>query len=121
MAGERIQISGLLRSELHWGPPNFGEEPSTDSRFVAWVVQLDKPVPVRGKVNVSGKNVANILEFGISVDLGSSARDELRVLDGQMALITGKLWAATTQGDVRPGVINATSVERSVGYRCKFE
>ncbi|MBI3678480.1 MAG: hypothetical protein HY243_17875 [Proteobacteria bacterium] len=38
-------ISGILKSSMEYGPPNFGEL-KTDPKVWIWVVRLDVPVPV---------------------------------------------------------------------------
>lgn len=47
---EALRLTGRLRMERHWGPPGFGENPKTDSRFVAWILELPRPVAVRTHV-----------------------------------------------------------------------
>ena len=39
-----VALFGTLLREVHWGRPNYGENPETDSRFRAWILVVDKPV-----------------------------------------------------------------------------
>lgn len=38
------RLSGYVIQEREWGPPNFGEDPKTDSRFTATLIKLDTPL-----------------------------------------------------------------------------
>lgn len=42
-----VELSGVIRDENGWGPPNYGEDPETDEKVVYPVLVLDKPVNVR--------------------------------------------------------------------------
>src|SRR5262249_1125480 len=43
-----VRLRGTVELELQYGPPNYGENPETDSRGLIAVLQLDKPVSVLG-------------------------------------------------------------------------
>jgi hypothetical protein len=43
---DAMKVTGTLRLEEHWGPPNFGEQPATDAKYHFWVVKLDFPLTV---------------------------------------------------------------------------
>ncbi len=38
------KLSGYVLTEREWGPPNFGEDPKTDSTFTATLIKLDTPL-----------------------------------------------------------------------------
>jgi hypothetical protein len=99
--GEAIEFSGILHHEERWGPPNFGENPETDSKFTAWIVSVGTPIPVQGGAEFDGKTLHAISEIQIIVP-PFTFRQVLQSLDGKMVVVTGELWNATVQGDVRP-------------------
>jgi hypothetical protein len=39
-----VKLSGYVITEHEWGPPNFGENPKTDSTFTATLIKLDQPL-----------------------------------------------------------------------------
>ena len=46
-------LTGVVKFERHYGPPNFGETPQTDSVLTVPVLVLDTPVTVEGSANPS--------------------------------------------------------------------
>lgn len=95
-SGVEIVVGGVLHSEKHWGPPNYGETKNIDSTFIAWIISRSEPVNFNG----------NILKR-IQIPHHDAT---LKNLDGQNVLIVGQVWKASTPGDVTPLVISATSV-----------
>jgi hypothetical protein len=43
-----VTLTGTVRLEQHFGPPNFGENPRTDQRVQVAILVLDAPVDVEG-------------------------------------------------------------------------
>src|SRR6266478_2042272 len=41
-----VTLTGVVTHQVEWGPPGFGENPRTDSSFVAWILNLDFSIPV---------------------------------------------------------------------------
>jgi hypothetical protein len=41
-----VTLTGVLTKRPEWGPPGFGENPKTDSRWVAWILKLDYATPI---------------------------------------------------------------------------
>ena len=108
--GETVELSGIFHSEVIWGPPNFGEEPRTDSQFVAWFIALKEPLVVRGRVEVGGQYYSNVSEIKLSSDFTAYKDKLLEPLIGKLVVVTGKLWRGTVEGDVTPIVIAAKTV-----------
>jgi hypothetical protein len=44
-----VELKGKLVVKTYFGPPNYGENPRTDSKEKEWVVYLNKPINVRKK------------------------------------------------------------------------
>jgi len=45
---EKCNISGILKYELFYGPPGFGENPKEDKKEQVFILHLDKPIIVEG-------------------------------------------------------------------------
>jgi hypothetical protein len=45
-AGDPVTLSGKVTERTFFGPPNYGENPKTDSREPQWVLLLEKPICV---------------------------------------------------------------------------
>lgn len=54
--GDNITVSGELRRELFYGPPNWGEDREHDEKFHEWIVQLDKPLSCVEEIDTSWEN-----------------------------------------------------------------
>lgn len=48
---EVVHLSGVVVLEVHYGPPNFGENPKTDTKGKYPILVLDKPITVIGDPN----------------------------------------------------------------------
>ncbi len=108
--GETIKFSGVLRHEERWGPPNFGENPGTDSKFIVWIVDLGKPITILGGAQIGGKSQASVSEIQLNIDPMKFRDEKLQPLDGKMVIAAGKLWRAKSQGDVTPVVVALRTV-----------
>jgi hypothetical protein len=97
-SGESIELSGVLHRQVRWGPPNFGENPKTDSTFVAWTISLSEPLVIQGGVQIGGESQPSVSEIALISYSYKVALDTelLQRLDGKLVVVTGKLWPATT-------------------------
>jgi hypothetical protein len=95
---ESIELSGVLHRQVRWGPPNFGDNPETDSTFIAWIISLSEPLAVHGGVQIGGKYQPSVSEIALISYSYKVAFDieRLQALDGKLVVVTGKLWPATT-------------------------
>jgi hypothetical protein len=44
-----VELEGRLINTMFFGPPNFGEDPETDSKEMTRILSLDKPINVRSR------------------------------------------------------------------------
>ncbi len=107
--GQTVELSGILHQQVQWGPPNFGENPQTDKKFTAWIITMTPPLPVQSGANIDASPLA-VSKLQLSIDPTSFRIDTLPALDGKMVIATGKLWNATSQGDVTPVVLSVKVV-----------
>lgn len=98
--GQDIRVTGVLQSEIHWGPPNFGETPKTDSKFAAWVLHVDSPFTVVKDEGDGSEGEATVSE--IQLELSNTFSDEqIAALVKKHISVEGSLWMAQTPGDVK--------------------
>lgn len=115
--GIPVEICGTLHAEARWGPPNFGEDPKTDSKFTAWIVSLKKPVTVGAGKEIGEEHAQSVA----SIQLSFSAFDhqkllrDLKRLDKTVVVAFGRLWTATAPADVTPVVLSLERIHAASG------
>lgn len=107
--GQAIGISGVLHKEIHWGPPNFGENPKTDSKFAAWVLHVDKPFnAIQDSKTGAGKE---LVVTDIQLELSSVISvEQIAAFENKHIAVEGKLWKITTPGDVTDFNVSVTKI-----------
>jgi hypothetical protein len=108
-----VQLSGTLVIEDHYGPPNFGEEPGTDSKERALILKLDAPIDVVGDPT----GTTNRSSFGDvrRIQLVGLQARKLTERVGQHATVQGTLFEKLSAGhltDVLLDVLSANSKSR---------
>lgn len=102
--GQTAHICGVLTTERHFGPPNFGENPKTDSTFTAWVLRMPSAVTVL----VPGDAKYDASTRRVQLYFQTQRHSKARV--GQTICVTGMSAAATTPGDIAPVNIAVDSI-----------
>jgi len=109
--GATLEIAGVLHSVEKWGPPNFGEQPETDSRWTAWIIGLPAPLPISGGAKFAGKLWPAVSEIQIKMLLHVGSDNALlSPYEGRLVVVTGKLFEASVISDVTPEVIDGEHV-----------
>lgn len=88
-----VVLEGKLIIKTYFGPPNFGEDPKTDSRERSWILSLDKPIKVRAKDEtdpVTGPSVDNVRELQLVL------HKPRRKMIGKKVRVKGTLFHAHT-------------------------
>ena len=88
-----VELEGRLTIKTFFGPPNFGEDPKTDSKEETRILVLDEPINVRAKIEtdpISGPSVENVRELQVVFD------GPLRELVGKKIIVKGMLFHAFT-------------------------
>jgi hypothetical protein len=83
-----VELEGKLSVKTFFGPPNFGENPKTDSKQRSRILSLDKPINVRAKDETDptlGPSVDNVRELQLIFD------ESLRELIGKKVIVKGTL------------------------------
>jgi hypothetical protein len=108
--GPGVELEGRLTVERKFGPPNFGENPKTDSRLKIPIVVLPKAINVRG---IPGDQFQSVSVEGarrIQLVFTDPAMD-YKALVGKDIRVKGALWHAMTGGHYTDVVIFVDSIE----------
>jgi hypothetical protein len=116
--GETIELSGVLHRKVFWGPPNFGENPETDSKFALWIISLSKPLVILEGAQIQGTFPPSVSEIKLSAGTTMFKSKLLRPLDGKLVVVTGRLWLGITPGDA-PIAIQMKTVEPTDQNICR--
>lgn len=103
-------LYGVPHSEIHWGPPNFGENPESDSQFEAWILSLDHSIVVAGWHDDAGadpKTATQIQLLG-----GSLPASEVQSNAGTHVRVEGKLEESAEPGEVTKFTLWASKIDR---------
>ena len=88
-----VTLEGRLSMKTFFGPPNFGEDPKTDSKEETRILVLDTPINVRAKDEtdpVVGPSAENVREVQLVFN------GPLRKLVGKKLIVRGTLYHAHT-------------------------
>ena len=86
-----VELEGRLTTKTFFGPPNFGENPETDSKEECWILSLDRPISVRAKTGsdpIFWPSADNVPELQLVLE-GTH-----RKLIGKRVLVKGTLFPA---------------------------
>ena len=102
-----VRITGILITEPHYGPPNFGETPDQDKKVDVPMLQLAEAVDVCGDPTSAAdqdtvRNVRKVQVVG--------RRINLKAFIGQEVAVTGYLFEAHTANHHTKVLIRAESI-----------
>ena len=100
-----VSLCGILRHELRWGPPGFGENPKEDTKFTVWFISFKKPRSFSYVGEHHTEHKESLSEIQLSPDLQNIRKVVLMQLTGKHVVVKGKLWPATSEGDITAVVL----------------
>jgi len=111
----QVAVSGILTQRSAFGPPNFGENPATDTKWKAWFLNLDHPVSLFPTPSASDilKRVREMQVRGI-VERDRSFK---RMLNRHVEVI-GRLYVPVLPSDVGAVVLEPNLVRRTDEIVC---
>lgn len=84
-------FTGILKQELFYGPPGYGEDTLSDSKELVYILQLDKPISLLADTASDFNDAkANIKDLQVLSDL--NLKDDI----DKKASLTGTLFGAQT-------------------------
>ena len=112
---EIVELEGKLVVKTYFGPPNFGENPESDSKEKEWILSLDKPINVRGRTEAVYENtpVEDVREMEL-VLLGSH-----KDLIGKRVVLRGTLFHANTGHHHTDVLMDVQSISRRSQTDCR--
>jgi hypothetical protein len=112
--GQVISLVGILNQSKEWGPPNFGENPQSDSKIDVWFLAPPndttfKAHQVELKVDrIQLSRVASVLD-----------EKQLASMRGRIVQVKGSLSSASSPGDYTSVVILPKTIELFSGNDAK--
>ena len=103
----QVVLVGTLETAEYFGPPGFGESPASDSRESVFLLELERPIAVRGDPT-DELNRDSIDELK-RVQLEVSASPDPALL-GTRVRVTGTLFTAHTGHHHTPAILRLISV-----------
>lgn len=113
-----VTVSGTVTRETHWGPPGFGENPATDSRFSIWVLRLDFRLPIMIQDYPERGSATQIEATRMRVYGGPGGDLPYGEFLNRHVSVDGRLWSASAPADVTPVVIEGDQIRISGPTRC---
>ena len=87
-----VGLTGVIRMERHYGPPNFGASPKTDLVETVPILILDKPITVQG----NPRSPADAERFShvtrVQLVVAGPGRNDLTGFLGKHIVATGRLF-----------------------------
>jgi hypothetical protein len=105
-----VELEGNLRIKTLFGPPNFGENPETDSKERSWIMSLSRPISVRGKAD-SDLGLDSVVEDVRELQL--VLRKPRKDLIGKKVIVKGTLFHAHTGHHHTEVLMDVQSIRRS--------
>lgn len=87
-------LDGVLREEVRYGPPNYGEDSATDSRINVTFLILDRPIDMCGQ-STSAINADSLRGVGEVQLLNVAGDSSSNALLGRKVTAVGELEEAT--------------------------
>ncbi len=91
--GDKIELSGIMKEELFYGPPNWGEDREHDEKLLYWILHLNSPLKCVIDANTEQDGWGSNVQLIISCDDYKAKRSLLNhqvTVDGNIMLaVTG--------------------------------
>ena len=84
-------LAGQVDAKTVWGPPNYGENPATDTKLVIFTVTLEKPIVVKA-VSDNSANMTSYKNLRVLQLTYVHSNVTLEKYVGRYCTLTGKLF-----------------------------
>ena len=103
--GDKIVLSGVMKEELFYGPPNWGEDRGHDEKLLYWILHLNSPLKCVVDANNEKKGWDSNVQLIVSDDNYKTKRNLLNhhvTVDGKVMLaVTGYHMTSVLLNDTR--------------------
>ncbi|HWF63942.1 MAG TPA: hypothetical protein VN685_04955 [Rhizomicrobium sp.] len=113
-----IRISGVLVRRAAFGPPNYGENPKTDSRLAYWVVELDVPIKVITGLDIDVPS-QTITVHEMQILRGPGLREDVDSFRGMHVVVRGVIGTQVFAQDMTPVNIVASNITAGGPIPCE--
>jgi hypothetical protein len=107
--GSPVTLSGEVKLQTFFGPPNYGENPDTDSRETQAILLLEKPICVEANPTDYEEAEQNQREITL-VPLG---KENLKNYNEKQITVKGRLYHAHTGHHHTPVLIKIMHIENA--------
>lgn len=105
--GDKTVLTGVLKEELSYGPPNWGEDKEHDEKLVYWILHLKSPLKCVVEANTEQKSWGSNVQLIVS---GDDYRTKRNLLN-QHVTVDGKIMLAATGYHMTSVLLSDTSFE----------
>lgn len=103
-------IEGTLITRLHYGPPNYGENPDTDAKHYPFILQLDQPIDVTAlKGDIHNSDISGVTEIQVVPNNEEETELLKQYIDKHIG-IQGTLFEALHGGHYTDVLINIVKI-----------
>jgi len=107
--GSPVSLSGKVKLQTFFGPPNYGENPDTDSRETQAILLLGKPICVEANRKDDEEAEQNQRE----VTLVPFGKENLKDYEGKQIMVQGTLYRAFNGHHHTPVLIEIKHIENA--------
>ncbi|WP_370967613.1 DUF4431 domain-containing protein [Enterobacter wuhouensis] len=91
--GDKVILSGVIKEELFYGPPNWGEDRKHDEKLLYWILHLNSPLKCVIDANTEQKGWESNVQLIVSAEDYKTKRNLLNhhvnVAGNVMLAVTG--------------------------------
>lgn len=102
-----VTLSGKVKLQTFFGPPNYGESPETDSRETQAILLLEKPICVEA----NPKDYEDAEQNQHEVTLVPLGKENLKDYEGKQIMVQGTLYHAFNGHHHTPVLIEIKHIE----------
>jgi hypothetical protein len=112
---KEVTLTGELIKRTYWGPPNWGEQPATDSLEDAWILVLDAPACVladhANQTNDQPEYNVIVMQLVVTeLGPGNEYLKQVANLVSRRVTVAGALWHAVTGHNRTPVQLMVASI-----------
>lgn len=105
--GDKIVLTGVIKEELFYGPPNWGEDREHDEKLLYWILHLNSPLKCVVDANTEQKGWGSKVQLIVS---GDNYKNKRNLLNHHVT-VNGKIMLAVTGYHMTSVLLNDTSFE----------
>ncbi|PIF23923.1 DUF4431 domain-containing protein [Candidatus Pantoea floridensis] len=103
--GDKVVLSGVMKEELFYGPPNWGEDRKHDEKLLYWILHLNSPLKCVVDANNEQKGWGSNVQLIIN---GEDYKTKRNLLNHHVT-VDGNVMLAVTGYHMTPVLLKDTS------------